>query len=195
MRSYTFRFDDISLNTDTDKLRKMTDFIGNNVNATIVLAVSPAIYWLGHVEGKEKERVFPRILNAHSDYREFYRVQKVGVPDFVYQFAELNNVTLAGHGLIHVDHRLLSRKVQELSILTSCSLIGSRVFVPPFNKWNKKTEEICAEHGLTLIKFDETIWRHLVYTPFTHDFKNYYLHTHDFTFKEFVSRFPQSFSA
>ena len=59
---------------------------------------------------------------------------------------------------MHVDHRLLHPAAQEMSIVTSCRLIGADVFIPPFNKWNEYTEEICADRQITLVKFEDG-WR------------------------------------
>ena len=145
-----FRFDDICLNADMDLHIGIAEHIIKKIpSAEVIFCVSPLVHDMEAEGGKTKQRIFPQILNAHSDYRKFYQVDKCGIPSFP------SWITRAGHGLIHVDHRLLTRETQELSILTSCSLSKSSIFVPPFNKWNKFTEEICNEHNIKLVKFED----------------------------------------
>ena len=190
--TYTFRFDDVSVNTDPDKLDDMILFLRGMFNPDqlrIILAVSPAVYEMHHAEKPlDRERIFPAVWHTESDYRIFYRMLRVGVPPVVNMLGK-SGVQVAGHGMVHVDHRLLPRAAQELSIVMSCSLLECDTFVPPFHKWNKDTEEICAEHAIQLVKFDHS-WRHLVYHLFDHRSPNYYVHTHDFSYQDFCARFP-----
>lgn len=186
---YTFRFDDVSINTDENKLDRMLRFLRSTFKPSdlgIMLAVSPAVVDMRGCEKRlDQERIFPAIWHTQSDHRIFYRMEKVGVPDWIRQ----PGVELAAHGMVHVDHRLLKRSAQELSILMSCSLVNCKIFVPPFHKWNAHTEAICAEHEIVLVKYD-TSWRHLAFHPFDHRTSNYYLHTHDFDYQSFCARFP-----
>lgn len=191
--TYTFRFDDVSVNTDENKLSKMVAFLRSTFKADqlkIILAVSPAAYEMRHCDKTlERERVFPSIWHTESDYRVFYRMQGLGVPPIVRTLLKGGGIEVAGHGLVHVDHRLMPRAAQELSILMCCSVLECDMFVPPFHKWNKDTEEICAEHMIRLVKFDRS-WRHLVYHTFDYRNPNYYVHTHDFHYQDFCARFP-----
>jgi hypothetical protein len=191
-QQYLFRFDDVSLNTDRFKLRSMIDFIQSRLSdVRIMLCISPAVHCLEQKqEALERERAFPSELKVESDFRQFYLVNKFGLPEIVYDCRVGKiNLALASHGLIHVDHRLLKRSAQELSIVMSCSLVGTRIFVPPFHKWNEKTEAICQEHGINLHKFTPSAWRHLKYHKFDPFQPQYYLHTHDFSYDGFVERF------
>lgn len=192
---YTFRIDDISVNTNVAKLHKMIGFIRSAFKPEerrIVLAVSPAVHDI-YVDPADNqlnaERAFPSILHTESDFTAFYHVKKLGIPDCIPIYQKDNDIVIAGHGMTHVDHRLLSRGAQELSIVMSCSLLGANVFVPPFHKWNHKTEEICKAHGVTLVKYDRT-WRHLLYHPFDPRTKHYYVHTHDLDYHSFCAKFP-----
>lgn len=188
---YTFRFDDISVNTDERKLDKMIAFLRSTFKPDqlrIILAVSPAVYEMRHCEKTlDRERIFPAIWHTESDYRVFYRMQGLGVPPVVPALRK-SGVEVAAHGMVHVDHRLLPRAAQELSIVMSCSVLECDTFVPPFHKWNKDTEDICAEHMILLVKYDHS-WRHLVYHPFDYRNPNYYVHTHDFHYQDFCARF------
>jgi hypothetical protein len=126
------------------------------------------------------ERIFPKILNAYSDFRLFYHIDKAGIPEI-----KTPNIEKAAHGLIHVDHRLLSKEAQEMSIIVSSSLAQSKIFIPPFNKWNKDTETICQENSIELIKF-ESGWKHILYNQIIGNIGKYYFHTHDFSFEDFA---------
>ena len=137
-----FRFDDISLNTDMAKANAMKDFLiseGHEVMWAISLI---CFYGCG-------ERVFPNHIKPYSDVAEFFDGSNMGIPDHP------PGIKLASHGLFHVDHRLLNYEAQKMSIIGSCNIIGTSVFVPPFNKWNKDTEKVCEEYSLDLIKYED----------------------------------------
>lgn len=170
----TFRFDDVCLNADSIHTNNIARLLRNKFpDCCIIYAVSPLV-----VEST-CQRVYPKIWNALSDYRQFYKVTDAAVPVFF----GIDNITVASHGLIHVDHRLLAHAAQEMSILVSCSLVRSKIFVPPFNKWNKHTEDICNENGIDLIKFEDG-WRCMEYEPYNTDTKLWYLHARELTLKQ-----------
>lgn len=172
----TFRIDDVSVNTDLVGLRDIFYVVAARLpKAEILLAVSPMVHDLSEEPQAERGRIFPKILGAMSDPRVFFRPDRCGVPrvDFA-----TDRVRYAAHGLIHIDHRLMAREAQELSILASCSLVGSKTFVPPFNKWNRETVAICEEHGITLVKFEDG-WRHVSHNGFDRTQQLYYFHEHD----------------
>ena len=186
-----FRIDDVSLNTCSKKLLKMVSTIDQIYpNSTYLLGISPLVCKMAEDQysGRAGERVFPAIFNAYSDYRCFYKVERCGIPKVISALAIEygSRVILAGHGLIHVDHRLLNRAVQELSILVSCSLVGAKTYIPPFNKYNSDTEDICSKSGIDLIKFEDG-WRHIAYERIVDKHQKYYFHTHDFDLDDFIS--------
>ena len=185
------RIDDISINISQDRLDHLLRSARDKfADLTILLAVSPAVFDMKKrdEEGGALERIFPSILNAFSDQRVFYQVEKIGIPEWLYDMSEKYNARLASHGLIHVDHRLLDFSAQELSILMSTSILSSKIFVPPFNKYNKNTIEICHENKIDLIKWEDG-WRHLSYQKFKDDGAKYYMHLHDFPGNKIASLF------
>ena len=175
------RIDDISINLNGDRLESLlTRFKNKYPMSQLLLAVSPAVFDMSKQEKiGVSERIFPSILNAHSDHRVFYEIEKIGIPDWIPNLQKKFDATLASHGLIHVDHRLLDYSAQEMSILTSVSLIRSKIFVPPFNKYNLDTRKICEEHHIDLVKWEDN-WQHLSFQEFNDDGRNYYMHLHDF---------------
>ena len=165
------RFDDICLNTNMEPVWQMADHamhLGHDVWFCVSLVCHA---------GAENERVHPKILDAQSDHRNFYRADRVGLPDSCHR---INGVKICSHGLVHVDHRLLGYEAQEMSILTSCSLLDTRTFVPPFNKWNRSTEAICREHRLHLVKFEEG-WKSMEHNKLSDGGHSWYLHPNGFT--------------
>lgn len=176
-----FRFDDVCINSDMELHNRMTDFLLKKFKCEVIWAVSVGVI------GKEGQRVFPKAYNAVSDHKHFYYLDKVGVPKL------RKDITIATHGLFHVDHRLLTKEVQEVSIITSVSLIetyhnGVSTFVPPFNKWNQDTVSICSENNFTLIKYEDD-WKSMEYNTYNPSKEKYYLHAREWTFDKFKKYF------
>ncbi len=174
-----FRFDDICVNADMEKANSMAKILREEFpNCEILFCISPLVHDMSDTSGVTAERIFPKILNAHSDFRKYYEVDICGCPNIIPE------VSRASHGLVHVDHRLLKKEAQELSILVSCSLSKSKIFVPPFNKWNKDTDEICKEHGIELVKFEDG-WLCMEYNNFDVNHDLWYVHSREFTVESF----------
>ena len=184
-----FRIDDICVNTEKEKFFSMLKELDNKYNkCKFILGISPLVNDMDKYDGTKRERIFPSIYNAYSDYRIFYSVNKLGIPKFIEETLKIygDRIGIASHGLVHVDHRLLTKEAQEMSILMSCSLVQSKVFIPPFNKYDKNTIEICKENDIELIKFEDG-WKHIKYEKIVDNYQNYYFHTHDFTKEEFLN--------
>lgn len=162
----TFRFDDICINSDMNLVNDITDYLYEKFDdCEVIYGVSPMVH------NDCGQRVFPKIFNALSDHKNFYRTNRIGLPEMY------TRVTKAGHGLIHIDHRLLTKEVQEFSIVASCSVVNSKMFIPPFNKWNSDTEWVCKTHGLTLIKFEDG-WKSMEHNTYDKSDK-WYLHARE----------------
>lgn len=184
MEKMIFRFDDVCINADMNLVNNMTDFLFRRFPyCDVIWGVSPLVNDMSKEENNiERQRIFPKILNAYSDYRKFYFVDKAGLPELH------SKAKMASHGLVHVDHRLLSREAQEISILVSSSLAKAKIFIPPFNKWNSDTESICNEHGIELVKFEDG-WLCMEYNVFNPFHKKWYLHSREFNIEQFIEWF------
>lgn len=163
-----FRFDDISLNTDMPAALAMAEH-ARSLGVRVWFCVSP----LCHSDAG-RERVFPAIFKALSDQTCFYTVDRAGVPEIP------SWIERVSHGLIHLDHRLLDAGAQEMSIVTSCRLIGARRFVPPFNKWNAPTLYACEKNGIELIRFEDG-WYSMEHEAYKEGHEKWYLHPRAFT--------------
>ena len=159
-----FRFDDVCGNSDIQKLTKMAEFIYKKVGPIDTwFCISPLYHKV------ENGRVFPARFKALSDHREFYKVDYCKIPK------PIENITFVSHGLLHIDHRLLNKETQELSIITAKHLIRSKIFVPPFNKWNDITEKICFDNFIQLVRFEDG-WLSAEHNEFNKDHDLWYLH-------------------
>lgn len=162
----TFRFDDICANTNIDEVKEISEYLLSKYDCKVIWAMSI----LSHKSERESQRVFPSIYTAHSDHKVFYNVDSA-----IIYGKDIEGVTLASHGLIHVDHRLLGYEAQEMSILVSCSLAKAKIFIPPFNKWNSITEEICNKNGIELVKFEDG-WLSMEHNKYNDTQEKWYLH-------------------
>lgn len=181
--SKIFRFDDICVNCNMDTVNLMTDYILQNVpDSQVLWGISPLVHNMSNETGSKVERVYPKIFNALSDINVFFRPNIAGVPKL------RDDVVTAGHGLIHIDHRLLTPEQQEMSILISCSLANAKVFIPPFNKWNVHTELICNENNIKLIKF-ENGWKCMEYNNYDSNHELWYIHSREMSYENFVNWF------
>jgi len=217
-----FRIDDLSINTDLDRLENdivvpIRQHCANNlpkIKPHFVFGVSPAVYEMPKSEGPAvSERIFPAILNAHSNPAVFYKPQKLGIPDLARVSKMDEHVSFCAHGMFHIDHRLISKEAQEINIISSLSLVEHeckthdldfiRAFIPPFNKTNSDTTEIGKDHRVHIVAWDEYRWTHLAYlkddisvigrniqayyleNPLN---KGIYLHTHDFPDRHSIRR-------
>lgn len=171
MKCKILRFDDYCINTNIENTIDIAS-LARDYFEEIIFCISPLVHNTGN------ERVYPKIYNAMSDFRIFFNSENCGLPPIP------TWVTPASHGLFHIDHRLLTKEVQEVSILASCSLSKSKIFVPPFNKWNKDTENICKNNGILLIKFEDG-WKCAEYEPFDEKQDLWYIHAREWTLESF----------
>ena len=83
MRKRIFRFDDICVNADMDLTIKFAEHIRDRIpSAQVIFCISPLVHDMSSEKGITAERIFPKIFNAHSDYRKFYKVDNCGIPVF-----------------------------------------------------------------------------------------------------------------
>lgn len=174
----TLRMDDISINTDMKNAIEIAEY-AKEMGWDVIFCVSPL------VNKSSDQRVYPKRYNAYSDHRLFYKMTHLGIPEFPAW------IKRASHGLIHVDHRLMTKEAQEISIITSCYLVatsapvsGKMMFVPPFNKWNGDTMEICKEHNIELVMF-ESGWTCPEHEKYSESIDLWYIHSREWTVETF----------
>jgi hypothetical protein len=171
-----FRIDDVTGNTDKNALKKMIKILKNNFVCKVWACVTPFSQY-AH-EGS----VYPNPPFKSMDRKNFYKVRhfldtsrfNVGADEHV------------SHGLIHLDHSSLQYDAQEMSIATSCNILDSDIFVPPFNRWNATTEAVCNHNNIQLVKSQEEGWRCLEFEDFDlSKSQRWYFHPWRFTPESF----------
>jgi hypothetical protein len=175
MNKLIFRNDDVNPSSNF----KQTIDIYN-----IILKKFPnaQIYSCINIFGKKniKGTVYPE-TKIPIKTRMFYDV------DAIFDFGQLPHLhNIVSHGLLHFNHRLVTYDTQKFSILTSCSLLKTKIFIPPFWEWNEKTIKICTLNNITLwidedwINFD----RETIDSSHTH----YLFHSWKFTPETFAKQ-------
>lgn len=169
-----FRNDDVNANSNIEDIKKMY--------ATIKEYFPDAEIWsFVNILAKTSEdgSAYPKLKPADIDFPDV---------DQIFDFAHLPDLeNIGSHGLYHLDHRHASPDLQEHSIRSSCALLKTKVFVPPFWRWGNDTREICERHG---IKFwvDED-WINIDNENARRDHHFYVFHSWKFTPETFAARF------
>lgn len=163
----TFRNDDVCANTDIDKLH--TEFYEpiheKYPQATILSCVTL------FSKKSENGAVYPDVPFKDKPLEYFLSVDR-----FLGDYKAPSYVTVASHGTWHFDHSSLSREVQYCSIISSCVILKTRIFVPPFNRYNADTEAICNENGIILARLSDG-WKSLEHATFNKSYDNWYFHS------------------
>ncbi len=172
----TFRVDDVSANTDLYCLKKMVEHLHKNFVCDVWLCVNP--FSFNTSEGS----VYPNPPFKNNPKDSFYVVN-----DYIgRRNIKIKNVKIVSHGLFHADHSNLQYDAQEMSIVGSCNILGTDIFVPPFNKFNQTTESVCRIHKIRMIKSYDEGWNSLEYEKFDlSKSKLWYFHPWRFTVEEF----------
>lgn len=166
------RNDDVNPNTDYKELMEMYDII--------LKAVPNAEIWTVW-------SVINRKLATSNLYPDGDLPIKEKPLDYFYRTANQMGLPLEGgrygkicsHGMLHICHKDMPIELQEMSIVTSCFLLRTKVFVPPFSESDKNTEIVCNKFGIELVKREE--WMPLDYKDFDPSHKKWYFHSWRYT--------------
>lgn len=163
-----FRNDDVSFNTDKKKLANIYGIIHNLFpNAEIWSCIT--IFSQNNFKGS----VYQDTPFKNREINWFYKNADVVMSDYRHPLYKI-----ASHGLYHIDHSKVSRDTQEMSIIGSCSYLKTDIFVPPFNRFNQDTIDICFDNS---IKFNKDGWKSLEHNVFDSRHKFWYFHSWSLT--------------
>jgi hypothetical protein len=163
-----FRNDDVNFNTDKNHLASIYGVIHEIFpNAEIWSGIT---LFAGR---NNRKSVYGDLPLKTKETNWFYK----NADSFMYDYRH-PMYKVASHGLYHVDHSKISKDAQEMSILGSCSYLDSKIFIPPFNKFNQDTVDVCFDND---IKFDPHGWRSLEHATFDASHKKWYFHSWRFT--------------
>lgn len=164
MDKLIFRNDDINPNTNFYRLGKMY---------LAILSVFPEaeIWSCVTLFGKTNKdgSVYPGVPFKDNPLKWFYDVDDV-MPYYDEIFGKL-----VSHGLLHADHSELTKDAQEMSIVTSCKFLKTNTFVPPFNRYNLATVDVCKDNNIKLVTNQG--WKNFEYEKFDVTQKKWYFHS------------------
>lgn len=158
------RNDDVNFNTSPTKL--------GEIYGAIHAILPDAEIWsciTVFAEKNEKGSVYPNVPFKDKDVNWFYKRADCVMGNYRHSLFKV-----ASHGLFHIDHSRVSRETQEMSILGSCAYLNSKIFVPPFNRYNQDTIDICFNNNIE-IRIDG--WLSMEHNPFDIGHRMWYLHS------------------
>ena len=170
MNKTIFRIDDVTKNSDVQNL--------NGIVCAIREQDPLARIWLCVTLFSKKNEVgsvYPNPPFKHRPSNWFYHVDDFSAHETLNNLLTWDFVDICSHGLWHVDHSMISEELQRASILTSCTYLNTKTFVPPFNKWNDKTAKICADNDIELIRYEDG-WKSLEFNDYDEVGKKWYFH-------------------
>lgn len=122
----------------------------------------------------KKGSVYANVPFKNKDTNWFYK----NVEAAIINYKLPSFLKIASHGLFHIDHSKVSRETQEMSILGSCSYLKTKIFVPPFNRYNQDTIDICFDNDIG-IRIDG--WLSIEYNDFDINHRLWYMHSWQWT--------------
>lgn len=161
-----FRNDDIGANSNFEDIQKVYDHIKTRFPDSDICS---CIYLF------EKEGHLPRDIKCEYNTNKMFDLK---------QLPTLH--TIVSHGLMHFSHKRVSAEIQELSILTSCNLLNTKIFLPPFVEWNKDTERICNDNGIKLLGKEK--WRSLDKEVFDASYPYWLFHSWRWSAEELINK-------
>jgi len=164
-----FRNDDVNMNSDFIEMDEMYRMIRKSFPTSEIWSCV-TIFSRGNAKGT----VYPTVPFKDKPFNYFLEVDRV-----CDQYRAPDYVKVVSHGLWHLNHSKINPELQEASIVTSCNLLDTATFVPPFNAWNKDTDKICKKHDIELVKFEDG-WKSLEHNAFDPRHKKWYFHSWNF---------------
>lgn len=164
-----FRNDDVSSNTVD--LKQVYDIINSKYPSCEILSAT-SVFSKDAMNGS----VYPDLPLKDKSLDYFFNVDRVkSCPSFIEN--DFPNVKVISHGLWHFDHTVVDTQLKKASIISSCRLLNTDTFVPPFNKWDDEMELICASNGIKIIKSDFDGWKSFEHNPFDPNHELWYFHS------------------
>lgn len=158
------RNDDVNPNTDFLRLKEIYDVI-KSILPTVEIWSCVTVF-----AGRNKRgSVYGDIPFKDKGSAWIYQHS-----DCVMGLAPSSLSKVASHGLFHIDHSAADYQTQEMSIVSSCAYLKTKTFVPPFNRLNQNTLDICFDHGIEIIVAG---WRSMDCEVFDINHSLWYLHS------------------
>lgn len=157
-----FRNDDVNPNSNIEDIKKIYALIKQYVpDAKIYSAIN--IF----AKTSDNGSAYQQIVHNEIDFKDV---------DKMFDFSQLPFLeNIISHGVWHLDHKHTDPEVQLYSIVSSCRLLNTNIFIPPFWRWNATTQQICRKNNIKL--WVNEPWVNLDDQPFDPSHKFYLLHS------------------
>lgn len=165
MSRLIFRNDDVNANTDLLKLGELYDILRAYVPSAEIMSCVTVLS-----KSSPNGAVYPNLPLKSKPFHYFIETDSVILAKYV------DGTRIVSHGLWHLDHSKITPDLQEASIVSSCRLLKTDTFVPPFNSWNGQTERICERHGIRLVKHEDG-WKSFEHNDFDPSHPLWYFHS------------------
>lgn len=170
MDGITFRNDDVSANSIG--LNQFYDVIDTKFPDSTIYSCTTVF---SKSSNDYKQSVYPALPLKNQEFNYFLDVDRCEYMGNI-KF-EFPNVQVVSHGLWHFDHTQVESQLMKASIVSSCKLLHTDIFVPPFNRWNAEMELVCAANNITMIKSDQEGWKSFEHNKFDPEHKLWYFHS------------------
>jgi len=171
-----FRNDDINPNSNFDDIRKMYGIIKSYFPDAVIYSAVNVMS-----QTSENKSPYKKIKTNEIDFTGIDRV--IDLKDL----QGLENIV--SHGLFHIDHRNSDVQLWKMSILASCQILKTNIFVPPFLRKNRDIRKFCNKHNIKILGIDDGEWINLDNNKIKKDHDLYCFHSWRTTPDEFKSRF------
>lgn len=165
-----FRNDDVSENTNFKQLYELYSVIESFAPMSEIWS---CVTVLSH--SAPSGAVYPSLPLKTKPFEYFLDVnQAIANPHMI-------PAKVVSHGLWHFDHTKIERELMAASIVSSCKLLYTDTFVPPFNKWSEAMSDVCRYHGIRLVKSNEEGWKSFEFNEFDPSHELWYFHSWKWT--------------
>lgn len=163
------RNDDV--NANTVDLKQTYDIINSKFPDCIIYSCTSVL-----AKYSISGAIYPKLPLKDQPLDYFFDVDRVK-SDAWFVEKDFPNVKVISHGLWHFDHTKVESQLKKASIISSCRLLYTDTFVPPFNKWDNEMESICLDNGITMIKSNESGWKSFEHNKFDPSHELWYFHS------------------
>lgn len=164
------RIDDVNANTDFRDFYQQLDIL-QPIFDEIILGVNL------FSKSSSNGAIYPELPLRNHPQEYFYDVDRILYIETIESLLKIPKVSIVSHGLIHGMHSQMSKDAIQMSILTSCSMLKTKRFIPPFNEINETVKQVCESNGIEIIGNDERrLWHSLESEAFDPKYKFWYYH-------------------
>lgn len=174
-----FRNDDVNPNSNFKEIREIYSIIKKYFP-------NSEIYSCVNIFAKETPTGMP-----YPPTKKLVKDRKLYLIDKIFDLKELEGLEkIVSHGMWHLDHWHSSEDLQTFSIVSSCKLLKTNIFIPPFWRFTKLTKKICEDNKIKL--WVEPKWVNFDNQEITRYNRYYIIHSWKFTPESFEKKLLQN---